>query len=101
LRIHRELAGSELAAYLVAAGHAERQPQAELRTTRRVFLCPPVPPCLPDAQCDPVGFTYGTLPMRPFSGGHTWFNQNVGTMEGHTLPQYEPVRSWQRERRLA
>ena len=48
-------------------------------------------PCLPSEQCAPVKFTYATLPMRPFTGGHTWFNQNVQEMEGHTEPQNEPI----------
>jgi hypothetical protein len=38
-----------------------------------------------------VPYTFGTLPMRAFSGGHAWFNQGIGTMEGHELPQFEPV----------
>lgn len=29
--------------------------------------------------------------MRPFTGGHTWFNQNVQQMEGHSLPQFDPI----------
>jgi len=49
-------------------------------------------PCLPSETCGgPVSFTYGTLPMRPFTGGHTWFNQNVQEMEGHDQPQFEPI----------
>ena len=30
-------------------------------------------------------------PIRPFAGGHTWFNQNVQDMPGHELPQNEPI----------
>ena len=41
-------------------------------------------PCLPGGGCQPVSFTYGTLPIRPFTGGHTWFNQNVQEMEGES-----------------
>jgi len=48
-------------------------------------------PCLPGEGCTPLPFTYGTLPIRPFTGGHTWFNQNVQGMEGHELPQNEPI----------
>ena len=48
-------------------------------------------PCLPGAGCAPMSFTYGTLPIRPFTGGHTWFNQNVQEMPGHELPQHEPI----------
>ena len=48
-------------------------------------------PCLPGAGCEPMSFTYGTLPIRPFTGGHTWFNQNVQEMPGHELPQHEPI----------
>ena len=51
-------------------------------------------PCLPDAtgpRCEPVHFTFGTLPMRPFTGGHTWFNQNVQSMPGHEEPRNEPI----------
>ena len=36
-------------------------------------------------------FTFATLPIRPFASGHTWFNQGVQEMEGHELPQHEPV----------
>ena len=36
-------------------------------------------------------FTFGTLPIRPFASGHTWFNQGVQEMKGHELPQHEPV----------
>lgn len=48
-------------------------------------------PCLPGAGCAPISFSYGTLPARPFTGGHTWFNQNVQEMEGHEQPQHEPI----------
>ena len=48
-------------------------------------------PCLPGAGCGPIPFTYGTLPARPFTGGHTWFNQNVQEMAGHEQPQHEPI----------
>ena len=40
---------------------------------------------------DAGGFTFATLPIRPFASGHTWFNQGVEDMEGHELPQHEPV----------
>ena len=48
-------------------------------------------PCLPDVRCEAIHFTFGTLPMRPFTGGHTWFNQNVQEMPGHEQPQHEPI----------
>ena len=48
-------------------------------------------PCLPDAKCDGVRFSFGTLPMRRFTGGHTWFNQNVQEMPGHEEPRHEPI----------
>lgn len=48
-------------------------------------------PCLPDEECAPVGFTFATLPVRPFSSGHMWFNQQVTQMEGHELPENQPV----------
>jgi len=86
-----ELRTADAIAFLEAAGHPERREYVDLPTTRRVARSQPQPPCLPDVECEPVSFTYGTLPMRPFSGGHTWFNQNVGTMQGHELPQNEPV----------
>ena len=40
---------------------------------------------------DAGGFTFGTLPIRPFASGHTWFNQGVQEMERHELPQHAPV----------
>lgn len=65
-------------AELAAAGRAT-PPKFEIdASTRRVFAHRvALPPCLPDSQCEPTIFTFGTLPMRPFTGGHTWFNQNV------------------------
>ena len=45
-----------------------------------------LPSCLPTflpsyllagGDAPQVKFTFSTLPMRPFTGGHTWFNQNV------------------------
>ena len=48
-------------------------------------------PCLPNEGCSGIAFTFGTLPMRPFTGGHTWFNQNVQEMPGHELPVNEPI----------
>ena len=48
-------------------------------------------PCLESRSCEKVHFTFGTLPMRPFTGGHTWFNQNVQEMPGYELPQNEPI----------
>ena len=48
-------------------------------------------PCLPGAGCAATTFTFGTLPVRPFTGGHTWFNQNVQEMDGHEQPQHQPI----------
>ena len=48
-------------------------------------------PCLPGVHCAPTQFTFGTLPIRPFTGGHTWFNQGVQSMDGHEQPQFEPI----------
>ena len=60
--------------------------------TRKVYMSrTALPPCLPDETCKPTPFTFGTLPMRPFTGGHTWFNQAVQQMAGHDLPKYEPI----------
>ena len=62
------------------------------KRTRRVFRTRATGrPCLPDASCAAVPFTFATLPIRPFSSGHTWFNQGVQEMEGHDLPQHAPV----------
>jgi len=61
-------------------------------TARKVYQSSrPLEPCLPKDRCTPVYFTFGMLPMRPFTGGHTWFNQNVQKMHGHQLPQYQPI----------
>ena len=60
--------------------------------TRRIFRTRASGrPCLPTETCAPVPFTFATLPIRPFSSGHTWFNQGVQEMEGHELPQHTPV----------
>ena len=34
---------------------------------------------------------FATLPIRPFSSGHGWFNQGVQKLAGHELPQHVPV----------
>ena len=48
--------------------------------------------CLPsDEPCAKSHFTFGTLPMRVFTGGHAWFNQDVAHMAGHHEPRFEPV----------
>eukprot|EP00965_Chrysotila_dentata_P122580 4051297-Pleurochrysis_carterae.AAC.3 len=67
----------------------EPQPSKVVRMVFRSSRA--LPPCLPNVECRPVHFTFGTLPMRPFTGGHTWFNQNVQHMEGHERPEFEPV----------
>ncbi|KAL1519824.1 hypothetical protein AB1Y20_023330 [Prymnesium parvum] len=46
-------------------------------------------PCLPDARCAPARFTLGTLPMRVFTGGHSYFMQRVHNFEGHALPRLQ------------
>jgi len=72
----------------VRAGALERLP----RNARRVYQTHGRhEPCLPGEGCAAVSFSYGTLPVRPFAGGHTWFNQNVQEMEGHEQPQFEPI----------
>ena len=45
------------------------------------------PPCLPHAGCAAARFTLGTLPLRAFTGGHTYFMQRVQNFEGHALPR--------------
>ena len=57
---------------------------ADAQGVRRVYQCDSLlQPCLPGGSCAPTKFTFGTLPIRPFTGGHTWFNQNVQSMAGH------------------
>ena len=46
-------------------------------------------PCLPEAGCATTRFTLGTLPMRAFTGGHTYFMQRVQNFEGHQLPRLQ------------
>ena len=69
---------------------------------RRVHQSPRAfPPCLESPRaftgvagrrsCEKVAFTFGTLPIRPFTGGHTWFNQNVQSMDGFEKPQNQPI----------
>ena len=86
---------SGLAAYLQAAGLPELPPAQHKEIaarTRRIFRTrAKARPCLPTESCDAVPFTFATLPIRPFSSGHTWFNQGVQEMEGHELPQHMPV----------
>ena len=48
-------------------------------------------PCLPEARCAPARFTVGTLPLRAFTGGHTFFMQRVANFEGHALPRAQPL----------
>ena len=69
---------ASLEQHLSSIGRKLPYPLAEVqRRTRRVFQA--------------RDFTFGTLPIRPFASGHTWFNQNVQQMAGHELPQHEPV----------
>ena len=48
-------------------------------------------PCLPEADCAPTRFTLGTLPLRVFTGGHTYFMQRVQNFEGHARPKHLPL----------
>ena len=59
-----------------------------VKGARRVFRShSPHAPCLPDDTCEKVPFTFSMLPMRAFTGGHAWFNQNVGEIdELRTMP---------------
>jgi len=50
---------------------------------------PAAAPCLPDVGCAPHRFTIGTLPLRAFTSGHTYFMQRVQNFEGHALPRNE------------
>ena len=60
--------------------------------TREVWLSrPSFRPCLPDDDCASVPFSLGTLPMRGFTNGHTWFNQDVAHMPGAERPEHAPV----------
>lgn len=48
-------------------------------------------PCLPKANCAPARFTLGTLPLRAFTGGHTYFMQRVHNFDGHALARARPL----------
>ena len=48
-------------------------------------------PCLEAGRCAPARFTLGTLPLRGFTGGHTYFMQRVQNFEGHALPRARPL----------
>ena len=43
-------------------------------------------PCLPEQGCAPTRFTLATLPLRGFTGGHTWFMQHAYNFDGHAQP---------------
>lgn len=88
-----ELRGDGLQQWLRAAnGSAQAIAVADVPGVRRVYQCDSLlQPCLPGGSCAPTKFTFGTLPIRPFTGGHTWFNQNVQSMAGHEQPQFEPI----------
>ena len=61
-------------------------------STRGVYISDAVaPPCLPAERCAPAHFTLGTLPLRVFTGGHTFFMQRVQNFEGHALPRLRPL----------
>ena len=83
-----ELRGEGLQQWLRAAnGSAQAIAVADAQGVRRVYQCDSLlQPCLPGGSCAPTKFTFGTLPIRPFTGGHTWFNQNVQSMAGHEQP---------------
>ena len=89
----RELVGQRLQQWLhTANSSAQALAVANAPGVRRVYQSDtPLQPCLPGDSCAPTHFTFGTLPIRPFTGGHTWFNQNVQSMAGHELPQFEPI----------
>ena len=71
--------------------------------TRMVFvsgtlLCPLLPCSARDegarrCTCDGVRFTFGTLPTRAFTNGHTYFNQDIAnpSRPGALLPANQPV----------
>ena len=88
-----ELRDKGLQQWLRAAnGSAQAIAMADVPGVRRVYQCDSLlQPCLPGGSCAPTKFTFGTLPIRPFTGGHTWFNQNVQSMAGHEQPQFEPI----------
>ena len=48
-------------------------------------------PCLPEAHCPTARFTLGTLPLRAFTGGHTYFMQRVQNFDGHRLARFTPL----------
>ena len=64
-------------------------------TTRGVSISKPgfalAMPCLSEGGCAPARFTLGTLPLRAFTGGHTFFMQGVKNREGHALPRASPL----------
>jgi len=72
-------------------------------TTRMVFvsgtlLCPLLPCSAAHetsqrCSCDGVRFTFGTLPTRAFTNGHTYFNQDIAnpSRPGAQLPANQPV----------
>ena len=77
-----ELRGAELRGWLEQKNRSSLWPLAEggdgvrQEGVRRVYQSThALPPCLPSARCEGARFAFGTLPMRPFTGGHTWFNQ--------------------------
>ena len=74
------------------ASDVDRALSFDKETTRDIHLSrDTMKPCLPSVTCEGVDFTIGTLPVRGFTNGHTWFNQNVQRMPGYELPQNEPV----------
>ena len=48
-------------------------------------------PCLNTTQCAPVPFSIATLPLRAFSGGHTFFFQHLQEDRRHELPSKQLV----------
>ena len=87
-----ELGGDRLEAWARTRNATAATRALKSQNARRVYETSSAhEPCLPDAKCDGVRFSFGTLPMRPFSGGHTWFNQNVAAMPGAERPEHAPV----------
>lgn len=64
-------------------------------STRGVSISKPnfelAQPCLPEEGCAPSRFTLGTLPLRAFTGGHTYFMQRVQNFEGHVLARAQTL----------
>lgn len=80
------------------AAHGLHRPEAFGRispSTRGVFLSKEgfasAAPCLPSERCAPQRFSLATLPLRVFTGGHTYFMQRLHNAPGHDLPRLSPL----------